>query len=108
MRQAFAIAAGLCLMGCASWLTHESLSRLRAAELAACFIAHAALPNSKAIAVACRVGPEFTAMIDAVIGEHKAGVAREMHNAGRCRPVLTKVPMRETPNGDKDRFVDLW
>ena len=79
---------GVWLAGCGSWLTHENLSRFRAAELAACFIAHAALPDSKAIATACQVGPEFTAMIDAIVGEHKAGVERQMHNAGRCRPTL--------------------
>jgi hypothetical protein len=79
---------GIWLAGCASWLTHENLSRLRAAELAACFIAHATLPDSKAIAVACRVGPEFTAMIDSIVGEHRAGVALELHNAGTCRPAL--------------------
>ena len=107
MKRIAAIAAGLCLVGCALF-TKQNLERMRAAELAACFIAHSAMPSSKEIALACQVGPEFTDMIARIIGEHKAGVAREMYNAGRCRPVLTKVPMRETPNGDKDRFVDLW
>jgi hypothetical protein len=85
---------GLYLAAC-SVFTHENMSRLQAAELAACFIAHAFLTDSQAIAVACRVGPEFTSMIDAIVGEHKAGIEREMHNAGTCKPTLAgDVPMQ--------------
>ena len=109
MKRALAACVLVAVAGCALF-TQANLERMRAAELAACFIAHATLPDSKAIAVACNVGPEFTDMIARIVGEHNSGMLRELHNAGKCRPSTARItpPLREYPNGDKDRFVELW
>ena len=87
MKRLLACILGVGIVGC-SMFTAANLDRLRAAELAACFIAHAALPSSREIAIACQVGPEFVDMIAKVVGEHNAAVTRELHNAGACRPAL--------------------
>ena len=87
MKRVIAAFALLTTVGCLKF-TPQNLERLRVAELAACFIAHAALPSSQAIALACNVGPEFTQMIARIVGEHNAAVGREMHNAGKCRPSM--------------------
>lgn len=78
--KAIVLGVALAISGC-SVFTPANVERLHAAELAACFIAHAALPDSQAIATACSVGPDFTAMIEKIVEAYKAGVEKD----GVCR-----------------------
>ncbi len=78
-RAAFVLA--LVVTGCALF-TRQNVDRAELAAQVACIVANAMLPDERAVALACRLGPEMLDVIRRVVGEHRAGVRRELEKAG--------------------------
>ena len=60
----------------------QNVDRAQQAAQVACIIAHAAMPDERSVQLACNLGADMLEVIRRVVGEHRAGVRRELEKAG--------------------------
>jgi hypothetical protein len=90
---ALILVAALAISGCAL-LTPKNVDHAEEGARVACVLANAYLSESTILKI-CALAPDFLDFVRKVVGEHKAGVRRELEKAGVKRPVASYQPTSE-------------